>query len=404
MNKVKTPKDVLLSIVSEKHELVSAVMSELGIECWITFVRETDANPDPVQNLVIGGEIVWESAFIFFKKHEFKKIAIVGNFDADAEKNKSVWDEVIDYTEGITAVLREKITELNPKNIALNYSDDDVMADGLSHGMFVKLSSILKDFADRFMSSRNLVQKVRSRKTATEIELITSAAVLTEKINHTMTTKFTRDMTEKEIQIMFHQIMDTEGVAESWQRNSCPAVDAGPDKQFGHVGPSQYKIKNGHSLHNDFGVKLHGYCSDIQRMWFFGKDEEIPLELLHAFKTVREAIFKASKYIKPGVTGNSVDKVARNHVISQGYEPYQHALGHQIGTKAHDGGVLLGPLWEKYGELPNGLVEAGNIFTLELYVATKSYGMVSLEEMILVTDTGCEFIVPRQEKWICVEL
>ena len=145
-----------------------------------------------------------------------------------------------------------------------------------------------------------------------------------------------------------------------------------------------------------------GYCSDLQRMWYFGREEEVPQELLHAFETVQHAILKASNFIKPGITGTSVDKIARDYVISRGYEEYSHALGHQVGRQAHDGGVLLGPLWERYGDTPKGVVEEGHVYTLELHVKTKNFGTVSLEEMIVITNNGCNFIVPPQNKFICV--
>ncbi len=86
-----------------------------------------------------------------------------------------------------------------------------------------------------------------------------------------------------------------------------------------------------------------------------------------------------------------------------GYEEFPHALGHQVGTKAHDGGTLLGPFWEKYGSLPDGQVNIGNVFAIELGVKTQNYGMVSLEENILVTKEGREFIVPRQNNWILIQ-
>ena len=34
-----------------------------------------------------------------------------------------------------------------------------------------------------------------------------------------------------------------------------------------------------------------------------------------------------------------------------------HATGHQIGRAVHDGGTLLGPKWERYGEAPYDVVE-----------------------------------------------
>ncbi|MFX0126168.1 MAG: M24 family metallopeptidase [Candidatus Hodarchaeota archaeon] len=403
MSKAKLPREIQLGLIREKHNQLPSIMNENEVTCWVIFIRETEANPDPVMDLVIGGDVVWESAFIFNNNEDgFSKVAIVGNFDAPAEKEKEIWDEVIPYKEGITDPLRKYIDKINPQDIALNYSEDDVVSDGLSHGMFLKLSNILADKEERFISAAPLIQAIRGRKTETEIKLITDACKLTEKINQTITAKLKVGMSEPEIQKLYHEEMDRLGVLEAWQRASCPAIDAGPEKELGHVGPSpRFYTKKGHTLHNDFGIKFQGYCSDLQRMWFFGT--EPPAELTHAFETVREAILKAADFIKPGVTGYSVDCIAREFVKSRDYEEYAHALGHQIGAKAHDGGVILGPLWERYGDTPKGLVEENNTFTLELHVKTKSYGTVSLEENIVVTRDGCQFLVPPQENFILIK-
>jgi len=377
-------------------------MKELGIDCYLVFVRETAAMADPVRDLIIGGDVVWDSAFIFHTHREkLTKIAIVGNFDADAERAKGIWTDVLPYTKEISETLQKAIRNLRPSKIAINYSVDDVMADGLTHGMFIKLQTILSSYKRKFESAEKLIGRIRGRKTKTELELIRNACLETETINRAVLPQIRPSMNEKEIQQAFYQEMDQRSVKESWQRISCPAIDVGPDKNFGHLGPiDTMKAKHGHTLHNDFGVQLEGYCSDIQRMAFFGPKESIPDELTHAFETVREAIRKAAEFIKPGVKGFEVDNVARNYVLSRGYSEYQHALGHQVGVRAHDGGVLLGPLWERYGDTPKGEIEENNIFTLELYVTTKNYGMVSLEEMIRVTGDGCEFIIPPQEAFI----
>jgi Xaa-Pro aminopeptidase len=405
VNKYNTPHDVLLEIVREKHRMLSTLMQEVGIDCWLVFLRETASAPDPVQNLVIGGDVVWDSAFIFrLENDKVSKIAIVGDFDADAERAKELWDEVITYTEGITDILSRTMETINSNKIALNYSEDDVMSDGLNHGQFIKLSKILSNLTGKFTEATPIIQKLRSRKTETELKLIKASTEMAEDINRKMTSKLALGITEIEIQNMYHAEMDSLGVIESWERTGCPAIDAGPDKVFGHVGPTELKIQEGGTMHNDFGVQLHGYCSDIQRMWYFGKREEIPEELIHAFNTVYGAISAAANGIKPGTRGHEIDALSRAHVVNNGYEEYKTAVGHSVGMKAHDGGTLLGPLWERYGELPNGIIEKDNVFTLELYVTTKNHGMVSLEEMIRVTDDGCEFIIPRQEEFICVDL
>jgi Xaa-Pro aminopeptidase len=266
--------------------------------------------------------------------------------------------------------------------------------------MYMIITEILEGYQEKFTSAATIIQKLRGRKSQTEIELVTKACELTKEIYKKITAKIKIGMNEVEIQKMFHDEMDQLKVIESWQRNSCPAVDAGPDKEIGHAGPQpDIKVKKGQTIHFDFGIKLHGYCSDIQRMYFFGEEKEIPEELIHGFETVHGAITRAAEFIKPGVKGFEVDKIARDYVIERGYEEYGHALGHQVGTRAHDGATLLGPLWERYGDIPKGTVEENMIYTLELNVKTKNYGYVSLEEDIVITKEGCRFLIPRQEKF-----
>lgn len=405
MSQAKIPRDLHLQVAKEKHEQVAAIMKEEDIDCWIVFVRSTAAIPDPVMDLVVVGDIVWQSAFIFtLKDKKFKKTALVGNFDTINEENKGIWDEVIGYKEGITEPFRKIMGDINPKKIALNYSKDDVTADGLTYGLYMIISDILADYKEKFTSSEKIIAKLRGRKSKTEIELVTNACLMTKEIYAKMFTQLKAGQSETEVQQMFYDEMDRLEVESSWQRNSCPAVDAGPDKEIGHAGPKpDIYTQKGHTLHFDFGVKLQGYVSDIQRMVYFGKEEDIPEELIHGFDTVHEAITRAANFIKPGVKGYEVDKIARDHVLERGYKEYGHALGHQVGTKTHDGGTLLGPLWERYRDIPKGLVEENQIYTLELNVKTKNYGYVSLEEDIVITKDGCKFLMPRQEKWITIE-
>ena len=397
------PYSTSITLIKEKHKQIEAIMKNLGIECWLVYARETEVNNEPILPFILGNDIVWGAVFLFFMKEKFTKVALVGNFDASTEEDKGIWDQVLGYKERLSVPLRKMITNYNPANIALDYSTSDVSADGLSHGMFLNLQSMLEGIKIYFISAEKIIQFLRSVKTETELELIKKSCLVAEDINREMTEKKIKpDRTEIAIQKDFHDIMDRLEVIESWQRRSCPAVDAGPDKEFGHVGPSDIVTKAGHTLHNDFGVKWQAYSSDLQRMWFFGTKDQVPNELRHAFETVKGAIRKASQEIRPGKKGFEIDKIARDYVISRGYEEYAHALGHQVGRATHDGGTLLGPLWERYGDSPNGAIAKNNVFTLELYVKTKNYGMVSLEEMIVITDEGCKFIVPPLEDFIYI--
>ncbi len=379
------------------------LLKELNLDSWLVWVRETSQMADPVLELVLGGDLVWQSALLFTKTGE--KIAIVGNFDAGGLESKGIYDKVIPYTKGIKDALVAELSRINPRQIGINYSTDDVAADGMSLGMHMLLKDYLSEtpYNERLVSAENLVQRLRGRKTAEEIDLLRKAIHITEEIFHKAEDFVKPGQSELEIYDFFHAEMNRHRVTSAWSDEQNPAVDAGPDKPFGHAGPTENLTKLGHLLHFDFGVRFGGYCSDIQRMFFFGKEKDIPSEVQDAFGVVRDAIIAASEFIRPGCLGYEVDTIARDFVLAAGYEEYQHALGHQIGRNAHDGGVLLGPRWERYGDSILGAIEAGNVFTLELYVTTKNYGQVSLEEDIIVTKAGCEFLSRLQTKLICIK-
>jgi Xaa-Pro aminopeptidase len=90
-----------------------------------------------------------------------------------------------------------------------------------------------------------------------------------------------------------------------------------------------------------------------------------------------------------------VDAAARQVVIDAGYPEFKHGLGHGLGRAVHDGGTMLGPRWPCYGRNTEAVVEPGNVFTLELGVPTAA-GLVGLEEDVLVTTAGCEFLSSQQ--------
>ena len=142
--------EIKKQIIREKHALIPPLMKEFNIDCWIIFVRETATNPDSIMNFTVGNDVVLESAFIFgFEGDSFRKIAIVANFDAIAQREKGWWDEVIGYELGISDHLKNTIDKLKPKTIALNFSLNSFVADGLTHGLFILLEKYLKKYKEK---------------------------------------------------------------------------------------------------------------------------------------------------------------------------------------------------------------------------------------------------------------
>jgi Xaa-Pro aminopeptidase len=71
-----------------------------------------------------------------------------------------------------------------------------------------------------------------------------------------------------------------------------------------------------------------------------------------------------------------------------------------VGRVAHDGGAILGPRWERYGSTPTVPVHEGEVYTLELGVDLPGRGYLGIEEIVVVTSVGCEFLSNRQmEVW-----
>ncbi|MCX7589784.1 MAG: M24 family metallopeptidase, partial [Patescibacteria group bacterium] len=212
-------------------------------------------------------------------------------------------------------------------------------------------------------------------------------------------TKFLKaGRTEKEVADFVLDIVSKKGLELSWDKEHCPAVFSGPNTAGAHASPTERKIEYGHVVNMDFGVKVNGYCADLQRTWYICHPGEIeaPAEVQRGFNVIVEAITKAANELKPGKKGYEIDEVARHYIQVKGYSEYPHGLGHQVGRFAHDGGCLLGPKWERYNNLPYLEVEERNVFTLEPRLTIENFGIATVEEMIVVTKDGCEFLSERQ--------
>lgn len=387
-------------LVQEKVRQAQALLEETGIDCWLLFVRETGIHPDPGAQLVIGTDLTWPSAFLFPRGEA--PLAIVGRHDVAKVRGVGVFPEVVGYDEGIRPALVETLKRLNPGRIGLNYSTDDVTADGLTHGMWLLLHEYLRDtpFPEHLVSAAPLLARLRGRKSATEVERIRTAVATAERIAHETTAQIRPGRSERDIADFIHEQFRGLGLASAWEWDACPIVNSGPESEPGHAGPrADIRIEPGHLVHIDLGVIQDGYCSDLQRMWYVRRagEDRLPEPLRNAFATVVRAIEAGAAVLKPGVRGFEVDAAARRVFVEAGLPECKHALGHSLGRSVHDGGTLLGPRWERYGKTPEGIVEPGNVFTLELGLTTPA-GYVGLEEDVVVTERGCSFLssFPRE--------
>lgn len=387
-------------LLKEKLAQATDILNEYDIDLWLTFARETVLMPDPALELILGLNVTWHSAFLISRTGHH--IAIVGHFDAENVRNLGAYGEVVGYHRGIGKHLLAALDSLSPNSIALNYSQSDFSADGLTLGNYKTLLGYLEgtSYKDRLCSAERIIGSLRGRKTKTEIDRVRAAVATTERLFNEVEGFVQLGMTQKQIADFVRSRIDALDLGYAWEEQYNPIVTCGPHSPYGHVEPGDVPLEKGHTLHMDLGVMQDGYCSDLQRMWYVLDDGETaaPADVQHAFDTVYGAIKAGEAVLRPGVPGWQVDAAARQHIVDAGYPEYMHAFGHLLGRTAHDGATVLGPQWERYAGICELPVEAGNIFTLELHVVVPNRGLMSLEEDVLVTDTGVEYLSTPQTK------
>jgi Xaa-Pro aminopeptidase len=393
---------VTSNVVQEKLDQAVEILRAQDVDLWLTFVRETSLTSDPSLDLIAGVYSAWQGAFLVAASGE--RIAIVGRFDAQSVEQVGAY-EVIGYDESIRPALRDAVDRLAPRSIAINYSESDPAADGLTHGLWRVLQETFADtpYAERFSSSEAIVNALRGRKSPAEVERIRGATTATEEIFDAVTAALRPGLSELEVAELMHAEIEQRGLGYAWGRDHCPAVNAGPEKDVGHSPPGDLRTKRGELLHVDFGVSRADYCSDLQRVWYFLDDGETsaPEDVERAWDALWASVDVGVAVLRPGVTGWEVDAAARQSLIGAGYPEPMYALGHQLGRSAHDGGTVLAPRWDRYGAAPFGVVEEGNVFTLEYGTAVPGRGYIGLEEDVLVTGAGVEWLsTPQRELWL----
>jgi Xaa-Pro aminopeptidase len=391
-------------LVQEKTTQAIAILDELGIDAWLTFVRETSAGGDPVLPLIYGPHsLTWQSALLLSRAGEC--IAIVGRFDAIVAEQVGAYTEVIPYDQSIQPHLLITLERLDPQHIALNYSANDVYADGLGHGLHQVLLGYLAGtpYAERLVSAEGIIGALRGRKTPAEAARIRTAVATTLEIYRRAFDFMQPGMSEAQVGAFMHQQMAALGIQETaWDRESCPAVNSGPESPVGHAGPTGLRLERGHIVHFDFGIRQDEYCSDIQRVVYLLRPGETcaPEPVQRGFDTVLAAVDAAVAAMRPGVTGVEVDAAARQVIVDAGYPEFRYATGHHLGRNAHDGGGVLGPAWERYGDTPFRPLEAGHVYTVEPGLAVPGYGYIGLEEDVLVTSDRTIYLGEPQRELI----
>lgn len=361
---------------------------------WLFITRE---GSDPAAKLVFDAAVSGEAAFMLHP--ERGALALVANYDVGHVERLGVFDELRGYdrsfADGFTAWLRE----LAPSSVYLNYSERDNLCDGLTHGQFLRISSLLQEAvpAATLTSSEPFLRRVRGRKTAEELRRLQVAIDGSIALYHRLVPQLASGMSEREIQALMLDLAAELGFAPHLGDYGGPLVCINR-VGLAHRSPGDDRVEDGDLLILDHGLAHQGYFSDIARTIYFPQAGETvaPAAELAAFASAKQAIEAAFAAMRPGVAGHEVDAAARQVHLSNGFPEISHATGHQIGRHVHDGGVILGPRWERYGDAPFGELEEGNVFTIEPTILMSPAPSMLVEENVVVTESGAKWLSQRQ--------
>lgn len=230
-------------------------------------------------------------------------------------------------------------------------------------------------------STEDLVENLRMIKDAAELHAIRKAASITDAAMARVSEFVRPGMSELDLAWELEKVMREEGATGM----TFPVhVASGPNAALPHHAPGERCIQPGEIVLVDMGASLDGYGSDLSRTFFFG---EVPSpEFDERYAIVLEAQEAALEGMKPGMTGEQVDAIAREIIGDAGYaDHFGHGLGHGLGLEGHEGPRLSTARASR-------VLEPGMVTTVEPGIYLPGWGGIRIEDLVLLTESGPQLL------------
>ncbi|MGQ0734563.1 MAG: M24 family metallopeptidase [Acidobacteriota bacterium] len=234
----------------------------------------------------------------------------------------------------------------------------------------------------------HVVERLRIVKDPWEIGRVREGAARLSDVANSILTKRLVGKTEFEVASMIDGSLRRAGFER-------PAFDtivaAGARAAQPHAQPTGNVIGAGELVVLDFGGVLDGYCTDLSRTVVAGRAGRRERQLIARVIEAQAAAFAA---VAPGAGPEGVDGAART--VLEGYglgAAFTHGTGHGLGLEIHEAPRVT-RLRVGHSE---PVLEAGMVMTLEPGVYLPGFGGVRIEDDVLVTEGGAEWLtsVPR---------
>ncbi|HHU60427.1 MAG: Xaa-Pro peptidase family protein [Bacillota bacterium] len=308
------------------------------------------------------------------------KQAILTDFRYVEQVKEQCPDWELIEIEDVNTSLKTLIDDQNVKKIVY---EKDFVTVGL-------LEEWEKNLNAKFVPIGGWVQEMRIIKKSEEIEFIRQAAQIGDRAFAKLLPTINSGITESELAIELEYIVRKMG-AEGMSFD--PIVASGPRSALPHARPGERVLSVGDFVVFDFGCIVNGYCSDMTRTIVIGEPEERHMLI---YDLVLKAQKESLAAIAPGKTGAEIDAVAREIISDAGYgEYFGHGLGHGVGLEIHENPRL--------SRRDDTVLEPGMVVTVEPGIYLPDFGGVRIEDMVVVTDEGCDVLTSTFKELYVVE-
>ena len=246
----------------------------------------------------------------------------------------------------------------------------------------VNLLNQLKKRAEKINEWKDFSEKItlgRIIKSEEEVRILQETINISDSAFNTVSKKINIGMTEKDVAWEMEKEMRELG-AESPSFDTIVASGINGSKP--HHSPTDKLINNNEAITIDMGAKYKGYCSDLTRTIFIGGPDE---KFKKIYTTVLRAQLISMETAQPEMTGEEIDKIARDIIAAEGYgEYFGHSLGHGVGIEIH----------ENPGVGPNSKnsIKPGMVYTIEPGIYIENWGGIRIEDMVIMTESGNNLI------------
>ena len=149
-----------------------------------------------------------------------------------------------------------------------------------------------------------------------------------------------------------------------------------------HARPSSRRLRRGDFVLCDFGCTVEGFASDMTRTFVMGKAR---IRQKKIYAVVQQAQESARDAVSEGIQACEVDKSARSIISKAGYgRCFGHATGHGVGRRIHEKPRISG--------IDTSILHRGTVITVEPGIYIPGFGGVRIEDMVAVTENGCEVL------------